>query len=116
MCGEVLVLQGVDRVEASPPVQPQELFEQTKPLVAHVRTETLVNVALRIIPLIPAFAARQLRPSRHALFIGRSDQLEDAHTLIDVGLALEDGLLLEHFREDTTDAPHVDCGRVLSQG
>lgn len=63
-----------------------------------------------------AFTSRELRPARHVVVVWRADELEDAHALVDVGLTFQDGLALEHFAEDASDAPQVDGWRVSFQG
>ena len=110
------MLQGVNSINTPTPVQTKELLQQADALWAHVRTESLLDVTLCGVPLIATFATWQLRPARHALLVWRTNQLEDAHALVNVGLALQDRLLLKHLGEDAANAPHVDGGCVLLEG
>lgn len=62
-----------------------------------------------------ALASWQFRPARHVGVVRRADEFKDAHALVYVRFAFEDGFALEHFAEDAAHAPHVYRGRVTFQ-
>jgi len=89
------------------------LFEEIETFGTNI-SESFIDIAFAMFPLTVSIAARKFRPSTHGTLTGRSDQLEDTVTLINVGLALEDGLALEHFTENTAvTSINVSCVRQL---
>lgn len=62
-----------------------------------------------------SLGARQIVPSWHALFARRTDELEYDLRLMNVALASQDRLALEHLAKDAACTPHVDGWRVLSK-
>ena len=96
------MLQGIDGVDAFPPVKAEKTFEEIQSSRSHSWTETLVDVALLWLPFPGSFTAREFRPAWHGGLVGRAEQAKNAHALIDVGLAFENGLSLEHFGKDAS--------------
>ena len=77
-------------------------------MLAHTRSEPFVDVTLLGVPFRGTLAARKVEPAGHVGVVGRADELKDAHALLDVGFAFEDGFQFEHFAEDAAaDATSV---------
>lgn len=109
------MFEGVVGVDAFAPVEHEEVLEEVETVVAEAVAEAGVDVASFGGPLAYAFAARELRPAWHGVFIGRADELEDDLGLVEVSFTFEDRAALKELCEDTASAPHVYCWRVATE-
>lgn len=98
------MLQRVKCIDTLLVIQAQKAFQKIEALRLQMLAKALVNVALLLFPVLHTFTSGQRRPTRHVGVIGRANELEDPHTLVDVRSAFQDGLALEHFSENATFA------------
>lgn len=109
------MFEGVVGVDAFAPVEHEEILEEVETVVAEAVAEAGVDVASFGGPLAYAFAARELRPAWHGVFVRRADELEDDLSLIEIGFAFQDRAALKKLSEDAASAPHVYCWRVAAE-
>ena len=116
---EVWMAEGINCIDALPPIQGQERSQEGESLVRQV-PETMVYVPIAFLHTIELgfqlmIHVDHARRPWHAGLRWRSDEIEDHPCLSHVGITLHDGLPLEHLSEDQTGAPHIDCRGVVSQ-
>jgi hypothetical protein len=111
---EVRVVDCVDGVDSLAPVEAHEVFYQGE-ADGREFAESLGNVAGAGGEGADGVCAGEFVPAGHARVVWGADELEDDLRLVDVALAGEDGLALEHLAKDAACAPHVDGWSVLPQ-
>jgi len=97
---EVVMLEGIERVDAFLVVQAEKAFEKIESFRLQMLAKALVDVASLLFPFFLSLTARQRRPAWHGSLGWRADELEDANTLVDISASFKNWLSLEHFTED----------------
>lgn len=108
------MLQCINCINSFSPVKLQELSQQRKSKGRQFAKHATERRLSRF-EFCNAIAARKLSPTWHCLVRGRTNEVKDDLSLVEVCIAGQNGLFLEDLAKNTTNTPHVDCGCVLAQ-